>query len=387
MIRTHARTASVSLVLLIGAAAGVTAYTRVSAAPTGIALVNADTGPTGARVLESVQQTGGYDWHILPAEAAVAGDYAAVITLPADLTDAMTTLAGHSPRRARLTVEIHDDAENATVEGAITTVSRQIGAAGITTALEATAHARTHISSAQFTAQLLGTGLDATVVGTEQFAAGTEQLLDLVEVAETGVAQLSSAIDSLTSMLDDVAEQAGQLATALDTTEITLSDARQAADATTTGLDRILPVLHALPGADAAPIADIIAKLQAVRDVSGQVATQLDDPAGQFGTGTDPDAGLGTTLHDLAGRLTSISDQLDQGSALAGDIPGRADEGVAQLLDAAELLESGIGRLQHMVSLLGTQTAEASAASAPAGPAHQAALAQALVDPVEVVRE
>ncbi len=376
-----------SLVVLIGAAAGVTACTRVSAAPTGIALVNADTGPTGDRVLESVQQAGGYDWHILSAEAADTGDYAAVITLPADLSDAMTTLAGTSPRRARLTVEIHDDAANATVEGAITSVTRQIGAAGIATALEATARARTHISSAQFTAQLLGTGLDAAVAGTEQFDAGSEQLLDLVEVTETGVAQLSSAIDSLTATLDGVAGQAGMLATALDTTEITLGEARQAAAATTTGLDRILPLLRGLPGAGAAPIADIIAKLQAVRDVSGQVTAQLDDPAEPLGPGTDPDAGLGTTLHDLAGRLAAISDQLDQGSAMAADIPARADEGVAQLLDAAELLESGIGRLQHMVSLLGTHTAAASAAIAPAGAAQQAALAQALSDPVEVIRE
>ncbi len=376
-----------SLVVLIGAAAGVTACTRVSTAPTGIALVNTDTGPTGDRVLESVQQAGGYDWHILSAEPAHTGGYAAVITLPADLTDAMTTLAGNSPRRARITVEMHDNAENATVEGAITTVTRQIGAAGITTALEATARARTHISSAQFTAQLLGTGLDAAVAGTEQFSVGSEQLPALVEITELGVAQLSSAIDSLTSTLDGVAEQAEQLGTALDTTEITLGDARQAAAATTTGLDRILPVLRGLPGADTAPIADITAKLQAVRDVSGQVTTQLDAPAGQLGTVTDPDAGLGTTLHDLGGRLTSISDQLDRGKALAEDIPGRADEGVAQLLGATELLESGIGRLQHMVSLLGTHTTEAAAAIAPAGAAQQAALARALSDPVEVIRE
>ncbi|WP_280435657.1 hypothetical protein [Nocardia carnea] len=387
MIRTNARAASLCLVVLVGAAAGATACTRASAAPTGIALVNADTGPMGARVVESVQQAGGYEWHALPAETARTGGYAAVITLPADLTDAMTTLAGNSPRRARLTAEIHDDADNATVEGAITTVTRQIGAAGITTALAATARARTHISSAQFTAQLLGTGLDAAVAGTEQFDAGSEQLLDLVEVAETGVAQLSSAIDSLTSTLDGVAGQAGQLATALDATEITLAEARQAADATTTGLDRVLPLLRGLPGAGAAPIADIIAKLQALRDVSGQASTQLDDPAEQLGTGTDPDAGLGTALHDLAGRLTSISDQLEQGSALAADIPGRADAGVAQLLDAAALLETGIGRLQHMVSLLGTHTAQAADAIAPAGATQQAALAQALSDPVEIVRE
>ncbi|MGI5219513.1 hypothetical protein [Nocardia sp. CA-290969] len=382
MIGTHARAASLALVVLVGGAAGATACTRATTAPTGIALVNADTGPTGAQVLEAVQQAGGYDWHTLPAGAAHTGDYAAVITLPADLTDAMAPLAGDAPRRARLTVDLHDDADTGTVEGAIATVTRQIGAAGITTALEATARARTHISSAQFTAQLLGAGLNAAVAGTEQFDAGSAQLLDLVEVAETGVAQLTSAIDTLTSTLGDVAGQADQLATALDATNITTTQARDAAAATTDVLDRILPLLRGLPVAGDALLADVIGQLQAARDISDQATTHLTAPGG-----TESDTGLGTALHDLAARLTSISDQLDQGSALAEDIPGRAEAGAAQLLDAAGLLASGIGRIQHMVSLLGTETTKAVEAIAPAGAAQQSALAQALSDPVEVVRE
>ncbi|WP_280400809.1 hypothetical protein [Nocardia carnea] len=382
MIRIPARAASLALVVLVGGAAGATACTRATAAPTGIALVNADTGPTGARVVDAVRQTGGYDWHALPAGAAQTGDYAAVITLPADLTDAMATLAGDAPRRARLTVELHDDADTGTVDGAVASVTRQIGAAGITTALEATARARTHISSAQFTAQLLGAGLSAAVAGTEQFDAGSAQLLDLAGVAETGVARLTSAIDSLTATLDDVAGQAVALATALDATDITTTQARDAAAATTAVLDRILPLLRGLPLAGADPLADVIAELQAGRDISDQAATLLTAPGG-----TEAGTGLGTALHDLAGRLASISDQLGQGSALAGDLPQRAEAGAAQLLEAAGLLESGIGRMQHMVALLGTETTQAAAAIAPAGAAAQPALAQALSDPVEVVRK
>ncbi|WP_328393169.1 hypothetical protein [Nocardia sp. NBC_00416] len=386
MIKSQVRAASIALVLAGAVTAGATAYFRPSVAPTGIALVNADTGPTGEQVVEAVRKAGGYDWKAVPAEAADTTAYAAVITLPADLTDAMATLGGAEPRRARLTVDIHRDADADTVEGAIATVTDRISAAGIAAALAATAQARTAISSAQFTAQMLGAGVNAATAGAAEFDAGSAQLIELLDNAENGVAQLTSSIDALRSTIAGAAGQAGQLATALDGTGITVDQVRQSSAAMTAGLDEILPLLRGLPFADDARVADTVTKLQAVRDVSAQASTQLNGLADLSGVPIDPGTDLGALLRGMAERLNTVAGQLDRGADLAAEIPGRAQEGGTQLLAAADLIETGIAQLQQLTTNLGTRIGEAAAAVPPRGPAQQSALAQALSNPVDIVR-
>lgn len=149
---------------------GFAACARSSAAPTGIALVNADSGPTGERVVQAVQEVGEYEWTVLAAGEADVDDYAAVITLPADLTESMGTLAGPQPRRAQVTVATHAGADGELVDGAISTVTQRIGAVGVEAALSATAAARTEMTSVQFSAQLLNAGVNAAAAGADQFS-------------------------------------------------------------------------------------------------------------------------------------------------------------------------------------------------------------------------
>ncbi|WP_280234864.1 hypothetical protein [Nocardia cyriacigeorgica] len=349
--------------------------------------MNVDSGPTGERVVEAVQQAGGYEWAVVAPEAVESDDYAAVITLPADLTESMGTLAGPQPRRAQVTVATHSDADAELVNGAVATVTQHIGAAGVDAALSATAAARSEMTSVQFTAQLLNAGVNAAAAGADQFTAGADQLLGFLDMAKDGSAQLTSAIELLNTTVDGAAAQAEQLATALDSTGLTIAQVQQSANTMTSGLDQILPLLRGLPFADDPQVADVIGKLQGLRDVSGQVGSQLTGLGTLVGGATDPNTDLGTLLRTVVARLTGASDQLTKGAQLAESLPRHADEGGTQLLAAIGMIETGIGQLQGLTTTLNERTGKAIATLPPRSSSQQSAVALALTDPVEIVHE
>ncbi|NEW50376.1 hypothetical protein GV792_09940 [Nocardia cyriacigeorgica] len=350
-------------------------------------MVNADSGPTGERVVQAVQQAGGHEWTTVAPGEADSDDYAAVITLPADLTESMGTLAGPDPRRAKVTVATSPGADADLVNGAVATVTKHIGAVGVDAALSATAAARSEMTSVQFTAQMLNAGVNVAAAGADQFTAGADQLLGFLDMATNGSAQLTSAIELLNTTVDGAAAQAEQLATALDSTNLTIAQVRQSANTMTSGLDQILPLLRGLPFAGDPQVADVIDKLQALRDVSGQAGAQLTGLGTLTGAAVDPNTDLGTLLRTVVSRLTSASDQLTKGAQLAESLPRLAEEGGAQLLAAIGMIETGIGQLQGIVTNLNGQTGKALAALPQRGTAQQSAVALALTDPVEIVRE
>ncbi|WP_069162190.1 hypothetical protein [Nocardia altamirensis] len=388
MIGKRARLALLAVALLTAGAvgAGVTACSR-PASPTGIALVNTDKGPTGERVVQALTQAGGYEWTAAkPGEASTA-DYAAVITLPEDLTESLGSLAGTQPHRAKLTVSSAKNADTALVNGAADAVSRRIGAVGVDAALAAVGQARTQMSQVQFTAQLLKAGVNAAASGADQFSSGADQMLGFLNFAKEGSAQLTSAIALLNSTVDGAAEQANELASALDSTGITIAQVEQTANTVSSGLDQILPPLRALPFANDPAVVDIIKKIEALQNISGQAGSQLTDLGTLVGGAVDPNTDLGTLLRTVVDRLQSASAQLNQGAKLAEGLPQLADQGGAQLISAMNQLTGGVTQLQTIVGNLSTQTDKAVAALPQRSSAQQSALALALTDPVEVVHE
>ncbi|WP_431963847.1 hypothetical protein [Nocardia sp. bgisy134] len=367
---------------------GLTACAGPGSGPSGIALVNADTGPTGARIVQALEQDGaGYQWTMAKPGETDPDDYAAVITLPADLTQSMGTLAGPQPQRAIVTVAAHDNADGDLVNGAVQAVTHRIGATGVDTALAAVAQARSQLTGVQFTAQLLGAGVNAAASGADQFSAGADQLLGFLDFARSGSAQLTSAIAMLNDTIDGAAVQANQLAEALDSTGITIAQVQQTAGTVSTGLDQILPLLRALPFAHDPALADIIGKLDALRAVSGQAGSQLDGLDLLVGGAVDPNTDLGALLRTVVGRLQSASAQLNEGAKLAEGLPQLAEQGGAQLVDAIGQLTGGVTQLQQIVTNLNTQTGKAMEALPMRSTTQQSAIALALTDPVEIVRE
>ncbi|WP_225727850.1 MULTISPECIES: hypothetical protein [unclassified Nocardia] len=366
-------------------AAGIVACGR-SDTPTGIALVNADKGPTGAKVVQALQDAGGYDWTAAKPGEADIKDYAAVITLPDDLTTSMGTLAGPDPKRAKVTVSTHKGADRDLVNGAVTEVQHRIGAAGVDAALSAAAQARTQMTQVQFTAQLLNMGVQAAAAGADQFSSGADQMLGFLDFAKSGAAQLTSAIALLNNTVSGAAAQANQLADALGSTGVTISQVSQTAGAVTTGLDQILPLLKGLPFAGDPTLTGVIAKLQGLRDISSQAGSQLTGLGDLVGASVDPNTDLGTLLRTVVGKLQSASDQLRQGAKLAEGLPQLAEQGGAQLTSAISQLTQGVTQLQSVVGNLSTQTDKAVAALPQRSSGQQSAIAAALTDPVEIVR-
>ncbi|WP_280464725.1 hypothetical protein [Nocardia brasiliensis] len=389
MIGKRARWALLAVALVSAGAlgAGVTACGSPDRGPTGIALVNADTGPTGAKVVKALEDAGGYEWTAAKEGEASTDDYAAVITLPADLTESMGTLAGAQPRRAKVTVATHKNADGELVQGAVTEVTHRVGALGVDAALAAVAQARSQMTQVQFTTQLLKAGVNAAASGADQFSSGADQLLGFLDFAKEGSAQLTSAIALLNSTVDGAAKQANELATALDSTGITIAQVEQTANTVNSGLDQIIPLLRALPFANDPALADIIKKLEGLQSISGQAGSQLTGLGSLVGGAVDPNTDLGTLLRTVVDRLTSASAQLNEGAKLAEGLPKLADEGGAQLVSAISQLTGGVSQLQTIVNNLGTQTDKAVAALPQRSSTQQSALALALTDPVEIVRQ
>ncbi len=385
MIDNRARLLCLTTVLVL--AGGVAACAGKDSTPTEIALVNADSGPTGERVAKAVQDAGGYEWTVTKPGEIDTADYAAVITLPADLTASMATLATPEPKRAKITVTTHDGADPDMVNGAVDAVTHRIGASGVDAALAAVSQARNQMTSVQFTAQLLSAGVNAAADGAGQFSGGAQEMLGFLDYAKQGAGQLTSAIELLNQTVDGAAKQANQLADALGATGVTIAGVQSSAAAMGSGLDQILPLLKALPFAGDPQVAEIITKLEALRGVSTQAGTQLDGLSELTGAAVDPNTDLGTLLRTVVARLNSARDQLTQGAELAKGLPTLAEEGGAQLVSAIEQLTGGVGALQNIVGNLNTQTAKALEALPPRGQSQQSALALALTDPVEVVRE
>ncbi|GAB2654769.1 YhgE/Pip domain-containing protein [Nocardia goodfellowii] len=376
--------------LLAGALGGTVAACAVFSddAPTGIAVIDTDTGPVGAGVVKALEQDGrGYEWTMAKPGEASTEDYAAVITLPADLTTSMGSLAGAQPQRAKVTVATHDDADPNLVNGATNEVTHLIGASGVDAALAAVAQARTQLSNVQFTAQLLAAGVNSAAASAGQFGSGAQEMLGFLDYAKSGSAQLTSAIALLNDTVDGAALQANQLAQALDSTGLTIGQVQQSASAVSTGLEQILPMLRALPFAGDPAVADIITKLEGLRAVSGQAGSQLAGLDLLVGGAVDPNTDLGALLRTVVGRLQSASAQLNEGAKLAEGLPQLADQGGAMVTGAISQLTAGVTQLQTIVDNLNTQTGKAMAALPMRGTAQQSALALALTDPVEIVRE
>ncbi|MGV9412988.1 hypothetical protein ACWDOP_24015 [Nocardia sp. NPDC003693] len=371
--------------LAIAVGAGAIAYLRQEPAPTAVALVNSDTGPMGQRIAIALQDGGAREWEVVP-EASTA-DYAAVITLPPDLSTAVTSLATDKPQRAQVTVTTHEDADPALVTDAVNEVTRRITATGLDTVFAAMNAARGSVTQVALTTQMLDMGVQAAAAGAEQFSSGADDMLGFLEQAKAGAGQLTSAIATLNDTVSAATTQANQLAAALDSTGVTVGQVSGAADQLSGGIDTVVPLLQALPFAGDPRLANVIGQLQGLQTVAGQAGAQLSGVGELVGAEVTPETSLGQLLRDAATRLGEASAQLNQGGSLAASIPQLADEGSAQLQGALQALTAGVTQLQAVTTTLGKQANQALSALPQRGVAQQSAIATALTDPVDIVRD
>ncbi|MFE3188918.1 YhgE/Pip domain-containing protein [Nocardia sp. NPDC059240] len=381
------RTRWVLIVLLLAAAvtAGTTSVLRLRSSPTAVALVSHDSGPLGARIAKELQDSTNRHWDVVTE--ADTKDYAAVVTLPADLTADIKSLATAQPKKAQVTVATHRRADANLVNDAVNEVTKKISAAGLDTLFSTMNTARLQVSQIAGTSQLLSAGVQAAADGASQFSGGADQMMDFLNQAKAGAGQLTSGIDALNGTLSAATTQANQLATALDSTGVTMGQVAQSAGALSGGLNLVVPLLQALPFANDPQLANVIIQLQALQNIANQADAQLSGFANLTGTQVTPDTKVGQLLRDAAGKLNDASAQLNQGAGLAKQIPTIADQAGTQLTAALQALTGGVTQLQSVTKVLGNQTNQALGALPQLGVPQQVAISAALSDPVDIIRE
>ncbi|WP_458688003.1 YhgE/Pip domain-containing protein [Nocardia tengchongensis] len=385
MFGKRSRWVLVVLLLAAAVAAGAVGITRLRSAPTAVALINDDSGPLGARIAKGLQDGGTRHWDVV--DEASAADYAAVVTLPADLSADINSLVTDKPKKARVTVTTHDRADPNLVNDAVTEVTKKVSAAGLDTLFSTMNTARLQVSQISGTSGLLSAGVQAAADGAQQFSGGADQLTGFLAQAKAGAGQLTSGIDALNATLSAATTQANQLATALDSTGVTMWQVSQAASTLSGGLNLVVPLLQALPFAGDPQLASVITQLQGLQNVANQADVQLSGFAKLTGTQVTPDTKVGQLLRDAAGRLNDASAQLNQGASLAQSIPAIADQAGAQLVTAMDALTGGVAQLQSVTKLLSNQTNQAMGALPQLGVPQQTVIAAALTDPVDIVRK
>ncbi|MFF0611814.1 YhgE/Pip domain-containing protein [Nocardia tengchongensis] len=385
MFGKRSRWVLVVLLLAAAVAAGAVGITRLRSAPTAVALINDDSGPLGARIAKGLQDSGTRHWDVV--DEASAADYAAVVTLPADLSADINSLVTDKPKKAQVTVATHDRADPNLVNDAVTEVTKKVSAAGLDTLFSTMNTARLQVSQISGTSGLLSAGVQAAADGAQQFSGGADQLTGFLAQAKAGAGQLTSGIDALNATLSAATTQANQLATALDSTGVTMWQVSQAASTLSGGLNLVVPLLQALPFAGDPQLASVITQLQGLQNVANQADVQLSGFAKLTGTQVTPDTKVGQLLRDAAGRLNDASAQLNQGASLAQSIPAIADQAGAQLVTAMDALTGGVAQLQSVTKLLSNQTNQAMGSLPQLGVPQQTVIAAALTDPVDIVRK
>lgn len=309
----------------------------------------------------------GFDFRILNADDAAAaladGTVHAVVTVPADFSQRVTSLQGDEPRQAGIEI-VTDASANGLATSLATETGESIVASfgdlvtsgfisglygGFGTLAE-------QLGTAADGADALGSGGTELATGLGELAGGVDQLADGAGTAQDGATQLASGGDRL-------ADGLGTAATGIDGIADGSAALTDGVDQYTAGVDRFAGgVQQAVAQLDAglAGAADAggIGQLEQSIDASAGAAAQLvqlleADPAdpAALATARQLAGGLGQLgQQDIGGQLTV---GLGQATAPLSQLSGAATEivaagpalrsGASQLADGTAQLDAGFG--------------------------------------------
>jgi putative membrane protein len=329
-----------------------------------VALVNEDAGVAasageaavnyGDQVTEQLLEGKAFDWHAMSStEAAQAlkdGDVDFTVTLPADFSAALTSIAGDDPRRARIELATND-ANNylastigaQAVEKIRRSVAELVGEEAAGRLLGAISDIRASLVTASDGAAKLADGAASAASGAAELTSGAERLADGTASLATGADKVASGAAQVAAGNRELAGYADRAGAAVQQAIDTLPTARAdiAAELEKQGFDQsqIDAVLAKLD-----PLAeDLRAGNTTVQTAVGRVdqlsagASQVASGAAQVASGADAAASGASSLHDGAGALATGLDTLEGGTAELHE--GLAD-GVAQLPDSSAALRA-----------------------------------------------
>ncbi len=303
----------------------------------------------GTEVADNLIERGDFDWREMSAaqaeEALRTGEVDFTVTIPANFSAALTSVAGEKPQQALIELETND-ANNylassigaQTVEKVRSSVAQMVGSEAAETLLTGLSTVRDNLISATDGATKLTDGADSASSGSATLADGTAKLADGTAQLATGAGTLSDGAHRLADGAQQVSDGNRQLADAADRIGASV---QQAADA--------------LPQARN-DIAALLAEQGLAQEQIDQVLAQL-DPVGarlQEGNATvqatvgkiDQLAAGAQTLASSADQLAGGASTLATGADSAADGAAAADAGAAKLRDGLATLAAGTAELR-----------------------------------------
>lgn len=318
------------ITLVLAITAGVALGLRSPASPPRlVAIVNEDTGTAavGDRVIATLAQSGEFDWEVIDSAAAAPVDHLAVVTIPADFSDAVVSLGTTTPRQAELTVARGSGADDGAMARLTATVSDITSATGIRNLLSGMASARSQLQQAMLPAQVLTGATAAADAQAQRMLGGVDDFLPYLDTANAGANQLVDVAGQVSGMVQQARGPATELSGRLTELGVTIGDV-------TAGTDRLRTGIEALGRTVAGIDPGVAAALDRTSGDLAALSTQLTAITGLLGSEVGPGTDLGAALGSGFGQLESVS---------------------AQLSDAGRQLQAGIGPIAAQApELLGT---------------------------------
>ncbi|MFF0815307.1 hypothetical protein ACFYVR_09165 [Rhodococcus sp. NPDC003318] len=320
------------IAVLLVAAAGVAAGLRSPVTPPRlVAVVNDDTGAAaiGERVVATLAQSDEFDWEVVDSAAATTPDHLAVVTIPADFSDAVVSLGTTTPRQAELTLTRGSAADDGAMSRLTAAVSEVTSATGIGNLLAGMASARSQLQQAMLPAQVLTGATAAADAQAQRMLAGVDDILPYLETANAGANQLVDVAGQVSGMVQQARGPATELSARLTELDVTIGDVTAGTERLRTGIDALA---RSVEGFDAG----VAASLDRTSEDLTALSTQLTAITGLLGSDVGPGTDLGAALASGFGQLESVSAQLSgAGSQLQTGI-GPIAEQAPQLLGSAE---------------------------------------------------
>jgi putative membrane protein len=331
-------------------------------------------------------------WELTDEEDARSGyadgTYAAVITIPEDLSKTLSGVQGSDPAAGRVQVEASDASSEVTAEIA-RQVARQsaatLGRTVTTTYLDGvrdeTGKLKTSLTSAADGADQLAEGTAAADSGAGEVASGVRALSSGASDAADGASQVAGGLGSLADGTARLESGAGSLAEGAGKASRGASSLASGADQLSGGLDQLERSTASLPS-QASSLASGAAQVSEGVDGYTQLAKGwaqacASDPllaaskpqlcgatgaaVGSGGAQADQLAAGAAQVASGASALSQAAPELTGGISSAADGAGKVAAGASRVADAnarlaqgARDLESGIGEANHGATALAT---------------------------------
>ncbi|MFD4369096.1 hypothetical protein [Rhodococcus sp. NPDC058521] len=377
--------AMVLVLVIVGGGAAVVAQARDG--DRGVAVVNADAGAVvdevevhaGDRIAESLGEQSSLDWHVVSAEEAAGGGYLAVVTIPEDFSDAVSSVWGPKPRKASLDVQMNVD--DSTVGDSVNAaVAQEVGAEGISNLLTDIAANRSKFQQAGMLAGFLAAGTGAADSAARELAEGADALLPYLATARAGSVELLEVSDKVAAVVDETAGTADDVANRLTELGATLGDVTGNTERTKKALDDTLNVLRRTPLPP-----EILGNLEQVSADLGLLFENLDAVPDLLGDDVGPESNLGDLVRSAMAQVQAASAQLSDGARqldegigpIADQAPEMVDQATTQMID-------GFTKLKDLSSQLSTDLGSGAAAIPARSTAQQNISSDVLAAPVAV---